>query len=64
MKIGNILDFENTFDEIKVVAGIVYDFVEITICKSSGFKEISSVCLRDASIVLIPQFLYILKKIR
>ena len=54
---------ENDIDEINVIEGYVYDFVkEIDICKSSGFSEISSMCLRDALIVLIPQLLYIFKQ--
>ena len=54
---------ENILDEINVVEGIVYDFVkEINTCKSSGFSEISSVCLRDALIVLILQLSHIFKQ--
>ena len=53
-------EIDNTLDDIKIIEGYVFDFVrEINICKSSGFKEISSKCLRDALLVLIPQLSYI-----
>ena len=54
---------ENSIHEINVIEGFVYDFVrEINICKSSGFSNISSTCLRDALLVLIPQLSYVFKQ--
>ena len=54
---------EDSIDDIVVIEGYVFDFVkDINICKSSGFKEISSQCLRDALQVLIPQLCYIFKQ--
>ena len=56
-------EIDEVFEDIKVIEGFVYDFVkEINICKSSGFSEISSVCLRDALLMLISQLSYIFKQ--
>ena len=56
-------EIEESIDDININEGIVYDFVkEISICKSSGLTEISSLCLRDALLVLIPQLCYIFKQ--
>ena len=56
-------EIDEVFEDIKVIEGFVYDFVkEINICKSSGFSEISSVCLRDALLVLISQLSHIFKQ--
>ena len=57
------VEIENSMNEINVIEGYVYDFVkEINICKSSGFSEISSMCLRDGLLVLIPHLSYIFKQ--
>ena len=54
------IENENSINDIEIIEGYVYDFVkDINICKSSGFKEISSQCLRDALLALIPQLCYI-----
>ena len=56
-------EIENSIEDIKVIEGYVFDFVkDINVGKSSGFKEISSECLRDALIVLIPQLSHIFKQ--
>ena len=53
----------NSIEDIEIIEGYVYDFVkDINICKSSGFKEISSQCLRDALLAIIPQLCYIFKQ--
>ena len=54
---------ENNIDDIEIIKEFVFDFVrEINVCKSSGFKEISSECLRDALIVLFSQLSHIFEK--
>ena len=56
-------EIENEINDIEIIEGIVYDFVkDIDIHKSSGFNELSSVCLRDALLVLIAQLSYIFKQ--
>ena len=53
----------NSIEDLEIIEGYVYDFVkDINICKSSGFKEISSQCLRDALLAIIPQLCYIFKQ--
>ena len=56
-------EIEDSIDEIKIVEELVYDLVkEIITCKSSGFREISSRCLKDALLVLTSQLSYIFKQ--
>ena len=56
-------EINETLDDIKIIEGYVYDFVkDINICKSSGFEDISSKCLKDALLVLIAQLSHIFKQ--